>query len=55
MPGVRIGIGVLLIALALGVWVTRKRRTRPPAFLNGLSRITRRRVVDRLRAGGGQP
>ena len=25
MPGVRIGIGVLLIAFALGVWVTRKR------------------------------
>jgi threonine/homoserine/homoserine lactone efflux protein len=40
MPLVRIGIGVLLIALAVGRWMTRKRTTRPPALLNGLSRIT---------------
>ena len=40
MPWLRIGIGVLLIAFALGVWMTRKRTTRPPALLNGLSRIT---------------
>jgi hypothetical protein len=39
-PWVRIGLGVLLIALAVGRWVTRKRETRPPAFLNRLSRIT---------------
>ena len=40
MPWLRIGIGVLLIAFALGVWMTRKRTTRPPALLNGLNRIT---------------
>jgi threonine/homoserine/homoserine lactone efflux protein len=40
MPLVRIGIGVLLIALAVGRWMTRKRTTRPPALLNSLSRIT---------------
>jgi hypothetical protein len=39
-PWVRIGLGVLLIALAVGRWATRKRETRPPAFLNRLSRIT---------------
>lgn len=39
-PWVRIAIGVLLIALAVGRWVTRKRETRPPAFLNRLSKIT---------------
>jgi hypothetical protein len=39
-PWVRTGLGVLLIALAVGRWATRKRETRPPAFLNRLSRIT---------------
>ncbi len=39
-PWVRIAIGVLLIVLALGRWVTRDRATRPPALLNRLSRIT---------------
>ena len=39
-PWVRIAIGVLLIVLALGRWVTRDRTTRPPALLNRLSRIT---------------
>ncbi|WP_123026827.1 GAP family protein [Mycolicibacterium stellerae] len=38
-PWVRIAVGVLLVALAVGRWVTRKRQTRPPAFLNRLSRI----------------
>jgi hypothetical protein len=32
-------LGVLLIALAAGRWMTRKRETRPLAFLNRLSRI----------------
>jgi threonine/homoserine/homoserine lactone efflux protein len=40
MPWLRIGIGVLLIAFALAVWARRKRTSRPPALLNGLSRIT---------------
>ena len=40
MPWVRIAIGVLLIAFAIARWATRKRQTRPPAFLNRLSRIT---------------
>ena len=40
MPLVRIGIGILLIALAVGRWMTRKRTTRPPALLKSLSRIT---------------
>lgn len=39
-PWVRIAIGVLLIAFAIARWATRKRQTRPPAFLNRLSRIT---------------
>lgn len=40
-PWVRIALGVLLIALAVGRWVTRKRETRPPpAFLNRLSKIS---------------
>ena len=39
-PWVRIAIGVLLIVLAVGRWVTRNRATRPPALLNRLSRIT---------------
>ncbi|RDH80575.1 GAP family protein [Mycolicibacterium moriokaense] len=39
-PWVRIGIGVLLVALAVGRWVTRRRTTAAPAFLNRLSRIT---------------
>lgn len=39
-PWVRIGIGVLLIVLGVGRWATRKRTTRPPAFLDRLSRIT---------------
>ena len=39
-PWVRIAIGVLLIVLAVGRWVTRDRATRPPALLNRLSRIT---------------
>jgi Sap, sulfolipid-1-addressing protein len=39
-PWVRIAVGVLLIALAVGRWMTRKRETRPPAFLNRLSKIT---------------
>jgi hypothetical protein len=38
-PVVRIAVGVLLIALGAGRWVTRKRETRPPAFLNRLGRI----------------
>ena len=38
-PWARIAFGVLLIALAVGRWMTRKRETRPPAFLNRLSRI----------------
>jgi hypothetical protein len=38
-PWVRIALGVLLIALAAGRWMTRKRETRPLAFLNRLSRI----------------
>ena len=37
----RVALGVLLIALAVGRWLTRNRETRPPAFLNRLSRITR--------------
>jgi threonine/homoserine/homoserine lactone efflux protein len=40
MPWVRIAIGVLLIVAAIGRWVTRRRTTRPPAFLDKLSRIT---------------
>lgn len=40
MPWLRIGIGVLLIALAVGRWVTRNRTSKPPAFLNRLGRIT---------------
>ena len=36
----RIGIGVLLIVLAVGRWVTRHRATRTPTVLNRLSRIT---------------
>jgi threonine/homoserine/homoserine lactone efflux protein len=40
MRWVRIGIGVVMIALAVGRWMTRKRTTRPPAFLTRLSRIT---------------
>jgi threonine/homoserine/homoserine lactone efflux protein len=40
MPWVRIGIGVLLVAAAIGRWLTRRRDTRPPAFLDRLSRIT---------------
>jgi threonine/homoserine/homoserine lactone efflux protein len=39
MGWVRIGIGVVMIAIAVGRWMTRKRTTRPPAFLK-LSRIT---------------
>jgi hypothetical protein len=39
-PWLRIALGVLLIALAVGRWATRKRETRPPAFLNRLSKIT---------------
>lgn len=39
-PWVRIGIGLLLIVLAVGRWVTRNRATRPPALLNRLSRVT---------------
>jgi Sap-like sulfolipid-1-addressing protein len=39
-PWVRIGLGILLIALAVPRWVTRHRTTRPPAFLDRLSRIT---------------
>lgn len=39
-PWVRIAIGVLLIVLAVGRWVTRNRTTRPPALLNRLSKIT---------------
>ena len=39
-PWVRIAIGVLLIVLAVGRWITRNRDTRPPALLNRLSRIT---------------
>jgi hypothetical protein len=38
-PVVRIAVGVLLMALGAGRWVTRKRETRPPAFLNRLGRI----------------
>jgi threonine/homoserine/homoserine lactone efflux protein len=40
MPWVRIGIGVLLIVAAVGRWATRTRRTRPPAFLDRLGKIT---------------
>jgi threonine/homoserine/homoserine lactone efflux protein len=36
---VRISVGVLLMALGAGRWVTPKRETRPPAFLNRLGRI----------------
>jgi threonine/homoserine/homoserine lactone efflux protein len=39
-PWVRIVIGVLLIVLAVGRWMTRNRDTRPPALLSRLSRIT---------------
>ena len=39
-PWARIVIGVLLIALAVGRWLTRNRTTRPPALLNRLTRIT---------------
>ena len=39
-PWVRIAIGVLLIAFAVGRWLTRNRDSRPPAMLNRLSRIT---------------
>ena len=39
-PWLRIAIGVLLIALAAGRWLTRDRTTRPPALLNRLRRIT---------------
>jgi Sap, sulfolipid-1-addressing protein len=39
-PLARIGIGVLLIALAIGRWVSRNGTTRPPALLNRLSKIT---------------
>jgi uncharacterized membrane protein YidH (DUF202 family) len=39
-PWVRIGLGILLIALAVARWMTRHRTTRPPAFLDRLSRIT---------------
>jgi hypothetical protein len=38
-PAVRIAVGVLLMALGAGRWVTRKRETRPPAFLHRLGRI----------------
>lgn len=40
MPWVRIGIGVVLIGLGVGRWVSRKRTTRTPEFLDRLSRIT---------------
>lgn len=39
-PWLRIGIGVLLIVFGVGRWLTRKRSTRPPAFLDRLARIT---------------
>ena len=39
-PWVRIGIGVVLVVLAVGRWATRNRATREPALLNRLSRIT---------------
>ena len=39
-PWVRIAIGVVLILLAVGRWVTRHRATESPTFLNRLSRIT---------------
>ena len=39
-PWLRIAIGALLIALAVGRWLTRERTTRPPALLNRLRRIT---------------
>lgn len=40
MPWVRIGIGLLLVIAGIGAWVTRKRTTRPPAFLDRIGRIT---------------
>jgi threonine/homoserine/homoserine lactone efflux protein len=40
MPWVRIGLGVLLVVAAIGRWLTRTRTTRPPAFLDRLSKIT---------------
>ncbi len=36
----RIGIGVLLIVAAVGRWLTRKRTTTPPAFLDRLGKVT---------------
>lgn len=39
-PWLRIAIGALLIALAVGRWLTRDRKTRPPALLDRLRRIT---------------
>jgi threonine/homoserine/homoserine lactone efflux protein len=40
MPWVRIAIGALLIVAAVGRWVTRRRTTKPPAFLDRLGKIT---------------
>lgn len=40
MPWLRIGIGVLLVAAGVARWLTRKRTTKPPAFLDRLGRIT---------------
>ena len=39
-PWLRIGIGVLLVFAAIGRWVTRKRTTKPPAFLDRLGKVT---------------
>ncbi len=39
-PWLRIGIGVLLIVASVGRWVTRKRLTKPPAFLDRLGKVT---------------
>ena len=40
MPWVRIAIGALLTVAAVGRWVTRRRTTKPPAFLDRLGKIT---------------